>query len=774
MDDLRIVVAGLQGGTAAGRSIKAQAKAGKQWKGIQNTNIKAKNQGITEGGLTTKKATLKGLEDTTITKGKGKKAKTSTVTNEVSKDLELKFTDKDIQKFNSLKGESAKNEFIAGKLKTDHNFTTTPEQTNSLMDAFALPKDKVLGFRGKGITQKGKIKGETKTPELTTRQAYKQVSQGFSPRKSTRATRTEAINATQPTANFALNRRAVTGSKKYPFLGPTKLWTVGQSPWRTIGITRMGQESNRALERDRVRTNLYQAYKDGGRISKFQPGGRTRLEDMNAISDWGNVLSDFGSRHYEQADLDILNAQHRARLGMGNTMRGANVGTFQTAFNNPLLSGIIGHVAGTTGYGQTAKGAYNSAQNGNYNVDNRVGGVTRSWIAGSEALQKYFSGPEALNRTSTNIIFDPKAENGQGAYRFMDSGIDGVGTDENPIDAGEVVVTAQGPKKAAAEVAPDASKQGGMGDLFKGGFARLGKLGIDPDNAMAIGSLAMALGHNNRQANVMKKGINTAMGALESSPFEIYPRFTDYGITAHYENAAQQQLGVKPATSDYLMSHAIEQDAKNKAEQLRLEGRMKVSELYSNYQDRTDDLRRNYAGMRTDVANRNRQRLAQLNMALAENEAGRLANQYTSWNNFIMEKRDRLAQDKAKNENFSNMLLRSQLAQDQQKAYSDALKVDQDQFNLLEEAERNKYRGVEDWLQRTNAGRYLELQNEYNKINEDILKKYGNSNMDYHTVGNKYPKWRGINNLFNPFVSRYASGGKTKAKSKSLNAAEQI
>lgn len=546
--------------------------------------------------------------------------------------------------------------------------------------------------------------------------------------------------------------------------------------------------------------------KKGGTIPKYQPGGRTRrLEDMNAINDWGNTLSSFGQRTFSQSDLDILNAQHSARVGMGNAQRGSAVGNFQSTFNNPLLSSIIGHVAGTDGYGQTAKGAYNAAQNGTYNVDNRLGGVTRSWIAGSEALQNYFGDPNNTGNSS-NVRFDPNANNGNGGYVFRNSSSVGVDENGNPIQTvalDPITVTAQRNSRPNMEVGAPITKptpgttglssqataattsnekeqkgQTGFG-RFIGGFKNLPKIGFDPDNAMALGGLAMAIGQNNRQARVMKQGINTAMGALESAPQEVYPRFTDYGVNAAYENAAQQQLGVKPATSDYLMSHAIEQDSKNKAEQLRLEGRLKTSELYSNYLNTTDSLRRDYAGMRTDVTNRNRQRMAQLNMANAETEAGRLANNYTSANNFLMEKRNRLAQDKVKHENYNNALLRSQLAQDQQTAYANALQPHQARFNALSPEEQAKYRGPEDWLQKTDVASYQLLQNEFNKLNEDRFAEYGNQQLDYYTVGNKYPGLSGFNNVFSIFPTRprtrtrtMAKGGKTK--SRTLNAAEQI
>lgn len=142
------------------------------------------------------------------------------------------------------------------------------------------------------------------------------------------------------------------------------------------------------------------------------------------------------------------------------------------------------------------------------------------------------------------------------------------------------------------------------------------------------------------------------MGATESTVQEVYPRFTDYGVNAAYQNAAQQQLGVKPATSDYLTAHAIEQDAKNRASQLQLEGRLKTSELFSNYLNRTDELRRQYAGLRTDVTNRNRQRLAQLNMAKAENEASRITANNQSVQNLMQEWQANMAQNQAKKEQW--------------------------------------------------------------------------------------------------------------------------
>ncbi len=198
----------------------------------------------------------------------------------------------------------------------------------------------------------------------------------------------------------------------------------------------------------------------------------------------------------------------------------------------------------------------------------------------------------------------------------------------------------------------------------QGWFKNLPKIKLDRDDLASYGSLALQQIFNNRTAKVKAKGIRDAMLATESSPQEVYSRFTDYGVNAAYQNAAQKQLGVKPATSDALLSNAIEQTAKDKASQLDLEGRLKTSELYSNHLQKNDDLRRNYAGMRMDVANRNKQSWAQLNMALSKNEAVRMIDNFTSLNNFIMEKRYNWAEDKQKSERYRDILSQNQMQRD--------------------------------------------------------------------------------------------------------------
>jgi hypothetical protein len=64
-----------------------------------------------------------------------------------------------------------------------------------------------------------------------------------------------------------------------------------------------------------------------------------------------------------------------------------------------------------------------------------------------------------------------------------------------------------------------------------------------------------------------------------------------------------------------------------------LEGRLKTSELFSDYLNRNNDLKRRYAQVRADVANQNRQIIANVNMQLAQNNASRLANNYMGLKN---------------------------------------------------------------------------------------------------------------------------------------------
>ena len=242
-----------------------------------------------------------------------------------------------------------------------------------------------------------------------------------------------------------------------------------------------------------------------------------------------------------------------------------------------------------------------------------------------------------------------------------------------------------------------------------------------------------SLGYNKRQADTLKEGIRSGMQAMRSTPQEIYPRFSDYGVNSAYQQAAQNQLSVKPATSDPLLAHAIEQDAKNKASQLQLEGNLKTSELFSNYQNQTDDLRRQYAGIRNETANANRQSMANLAMATAQVDSGRLASEFQSIDNLGMQQqhelsnaRDRYRQDMQQLFGYQSMNARNKMLQQE---------LEKHRERYEDEGGDAEFGSIEAWLQKTQPEIYAQLQQSLNKVDENLFMNLMNLTNPYFKFG---------------------------------------
>lgn len=161
---------------------------------------------------------------------------------------------------------------------------------------------------------------------------------------------------------------------------------------------------------------------------------------------------------------------------------------------------------------------------------------------------------------------------------------------------------------------------------------------------MSAGRLATSLSMNRRQHDALAKGIKAGYNAMESNPTEIYNRFQDNGVTAAYNALANSQRQTKGTSRDYLTNFAIEQSQKAQADQTELEGKLKLGEMYGQHRAEQNALRRQYADQRAQVDNRNRQRVAQLKMQEAQNDAAQIANNHQSLSNFSLELQNRLSQ----------------------------------------------------------------------------------------------------------------------------------
>lgn len=178
---------------------------------------------------------------------------------------------------------------------------------------------------------------------------------------------------------------------------------------------------------------------------------------------------------------------------------------------------------------------------------------------------------------------------------------------------------------------------------------------MSKEGALSLASLIGSGLYNRKIHEIQDKAILEAMSSGLEAPAEIYENFNAYGVPQMYEQKAIAESQYKPVTSDALLANALEASSKSQANQTRLEGNLKAAELYNQYLARNNDLKRRYAEVRSNVANQNRQMMSQLNMARAENKAARLVNDYQGINNWLMEKRQNIQEEKNKSEMYDRM-----------------------------------------------------------------------------------------------------------------------
>ena len=197
-------------------------------------------------------------------------------------------------------------------------------------------------------------------------------------------------------------------------------------------------------------------------------------------------------------------------------------------------------------------------------------------------------------------------------------------------------------------------------------------------------------------------------------PTEIYDRYQDH-ITPIYQEAAnnKRQFFV-PTSTDALTNYAMRQTNEDAAQQLLTEGRLKASEAYSQYLDKDLAARRAYADARRETANQNRAIMASTIMQLGQNDAARRLANNQSVQNFVMEFRNKLAQDKTKRDNLIQSYYTTKAQNDYNIAFRNYLSNadGKNYYQLFKEAtDKAPNETFEDWLYRTDM-------NAYNKANE--------------------------------------------------------
>lgn len=290
---------------------------------------------------------------------------------------------------------------------------------------------------------------------------------------------------------------------------------------------------------------------------------------------------------------------------------------------------------------------------------------------------------------------------------------------------------------------------------------------IDPDSLLSLAGLVGARRYNNKVAQTQEKGIRAGLNATLTPPQEIYNSFTNYGIPVIYEQKAIKEENYKPVTSDAVLANALQQQGQAQANQTRLEGRLKNSELFSNYLNQNADLKRRYAEIRADVENKNRQIVAGVNSALAANEAARLTNDFTSFNNWLTEKRAKLAENTQQRNSINSLLLSSKLEQNWNSKFRGMMAPYQKQFeewmnDPINEDKKNLYSSADTWLAATNP-------TEYNRIQNLLYNEALKAKLPYY---NSLLKGKELNP--DDYLISYKKGGKTSTYSRYRPANEEV
>lgn len=287
---------------------------------------------------------------------------------------------------------------------------------------------------------------------------------------------------------------------------------------------------------------------------------------------------------------------------------------------------------------------------------------------------------------------------------------------------------------------------------------------FNPDDLIGLGQMIGNIAANNKMYNRIEEGIKSLRGTMEAMPTEIYDRYQDHITPIYQEAANQKRQFFVPTSTDAVTNYAMRQANEDQAQTLLAEGRLKASEAYSQYLDKDLAARRAYTDERRRVAQSNREKMANISMQLAQNDAARRISNWQSINNGILEFRNKLAQDRQRKINFMQQE-DAIMAQRKYDEYINKKMAEGDyynQFNALDTNKKNQYLNAQDWLMQTNPSLYESIVNgatvealNYNRANRP---KY----LDYFRIDTTpLPVITPSSPVSMPAYSSYKKGGKT-------------
>lgn len=410
-------------------------------------------------------------------------------------------------------------------------------------------------------------------------------------------------------------------------------------------------------------------YKQGG-IIKAQ-GGR-KISNVVSSANWGtdiygtegfnNWLNSYNLKNYQ--DFNNLQKSYYGNLSTtgykpGTSPVSYNQGVYdrQTTFNK-VAPGVNAAIEGLAKTGKITRAGVSG--------DNATSNFTDGYFGGQEYLRhggmRGVTSDEQLkainalaNKKGLEYYIDdatgmamlrPSALQAPIAPKFNTQTIDTSKAVINPT-TGKVSGLPNVGGAAPAKVTPSETR----GTTSGGGIRRI--LGnLDPTAFIQAGRMMGNIWNNNRVAAKTKEGLKPLLLDTYETPRQIVG---DLATRQAYNNQAAQleSLAARPRTSDASLQLAGELEANSRANQLRTEGALADNDMIRRTGEAAWQNNAEAVARRSEVANRNRASMLEIDKAKKDIDAAKMSANWTSVENFMKEREYKAAMDRDRQRQFN-------------------------------------------------------------------------------------------------------------------------
>lgn len=174
-------------------------------------------------------------------------------------------------------------------------------------------------------------------------------------------------------------------------------------------------------------------------------------------------------------------------------------------------------------------------------------------------------------------------------------------------------------------------------------------------DAFRASKLGLGFAADAKQRDLSKKVLVNTLASAPSNESEYYNRFQDYGVGQQYTQAANEyRKPLGDPNADAMLADASQRARNDQATKLDLEGEMKVSQLFSDFNESDLTAKRAYAAKRTALENTTRTNTAAAYNAYLTNEGKSVAQRQNLLDNYLTEQLSLYNADREMNFKMAN------------------------------------------------------------------------------------------------------------------------